>query len=474
MSEYKDYKLPEGWKFSTIPELIGKSGFFSDGDWVESKDQDPDGDVRLIQLADIGDGVYRNKSSRFLTSKNAKKMRCKFLIEGDILIARMPDPLGRACIFPGDIKKSITAVDVCIIRSSNNEFNHRWLMWFINTPKVRSLINNLQSGSTRKRISRKNLGTIALPVPPIQEQQVIVAEIEKQFTRLDAGVAALKRLQINLKRYRAAVLKAACEGKLVPTEAELARREGREFETASVLLERILKERREKWMEKNPKKKYVEPKGPDMSNLAELPEGWCWATVDQIGQVQLGKMLDKTKHTKGKKLTYLRNINVRWGRIGTDDLLEMFFKISELERFNLKKGDVLVCEGGEPGRSAVWDGRNALMKYQKALHRVRFWGNYEPQLIIYLLEFLAKTGRLEKLFTGSTVKHFTRESFIKLAVPLPPLREQYRIISEVERRLSVNEEMELAVDANIMRSERLRQAVLQRAFEGKILSKNHF
>ncbi len=118
-------------------------------------------------------------------------------------------------------------------------FNHRWLMWFVNTPPVRAAIAGLQAGSTRKRISRKNLGTIPLPVPPIAEQGLIVEQIESQLTRLAAGAGALKRVQANLKRYRAAVLRAACEGRLVPTEAELARREGRSFQPASVLLQRI-------------------------------------------------------------------------------------------------------------------------------------------------------------------------------------------------------------------------------------------
>ena len=112
----------------------------------------------------------------------------------------------------------------------------------------------------------------------------IVAEIEKQFTRLEAGVAGLRRVQANLKRYRAAVLKAACEGKLVPTEAELARQEGRTYETGAQLLERILTERRQKW---NGKGKYKEPAKPDTTNLPALPEGWVWANSNNL-RVSLG------------------------------------------------------------------------------------------------------------------------------------------------------------------------------------------
>ena len=110
-----------------------------------------------------------------------------------------------------------------------------------------------------------------------------MAEIEKQFTRIDASVDALKRAQANLKRYRASVLKAACEGRLVPTEAELARAEGSDYERADELLERILAERRARWESQAKRgRKYKEPVAPDTSDLPELPEGWAWATLGKI------------------------------------------------------------------------------------------------------------------------------------------------------------------------------------------------
>src|SRR4051794_21342905 len=127
MNELGQYQLPVGWAWATIPELAGKAGVFVDGDWVESVDQDPNGDVRLIQLADVGDGVFRNKSNRFMTKAKADELHCTFLKENDVLIARMPDPLGRACIFPGDEKLAVTVVDVAIVRSGNGEFDHGWL-----------------------------------------------------------------------------------------------------------------------------------------------------------------------------------------------------------------------------------------------------------------------------------------------------------------------------------------------------------
>jgi len=237
--------LPSGWELATIGDLVGEDGIFTDGDWVESKDQDPNGDVRLIQLADIGNGEYRDRSSRFLTYKKALELRCAFIDKGDVLVARMPHPLGRACIFPGDKKTSVTVVDVCIIRPRNNDISKRWLMYFINAPAFRVAVASLESGSTRKRISRKNLARISFPVPPSDEQNRIVAEIEKQFSRLDEAVENLKRVKVNLKRYKASVLKAAVEGKLT----EDWRAKHPDVEPADKLLGRILAERRKKWEE---------------------------------------------------------------------------------------------------------------------------------------------------------------------------------------------------------------------------------
>src|SRR5215211_5294697 len=132
--------LPTGWSVATIGDLIGGDGVFVDGDWIETKDQDPEGDVRLIQLADIGDGAYKNKSNRYLTYRRAIELGCTFLKVGDILVARMPDPLGRACIFPGDKRVAVTAVDVCVVRTSSVGDNNRWLMYTVNSPEIRSAV----------------------------------------------------------------------------------------------------------------------------------------------------------------------------------------------------------------------------------------------------------------------------------------------------------------------------------------------
>ncbi len=171
--------LLRGLRNAHFSSVIGKRGLFRDGDWVESKDQDPTGDVRLVQLADIGEGLYLNKSARFLTSSKAKELRCTFLHPGDLLVARMPDPIGRACVFPGDPKPCVTAVDVCIVRPDPELVDVQWLKWATNSPEFRSHLGRFTAGTTRKRISRKNLEQIPLKIPPLPEQRRIAGILDK-------------------------------------------------------------------------------------------------------------------------------------------------------------------------------------------------------------------------------------------------------------------------------------------------------
>ena len=159
---------------------------------------------------------------------------------------------------------------------------------------------------------------------------------------------------------------------------------------------------------------------------------WPMVPLGDIADVKLGKMLDQAKHQKGELLPYARNVSVRWGTIDTHDLPEMYFEDDELERFGLRAGDVLVCEGGEPGRAAVWNGRLPNLKYQKALHRVRFKVPFEPSMLVYLLQEMALSGALVGWLSGTTIKHLTLESFNKLPIPLPSLATQQAIVAEIE------------------------------------------
>ena len=163
----------------TLADITGTQGVFLDGDWVESKDQDPQGEVRLIQLADIGINKFINKSSRFLNLPTANRLRCTFLQADDILLARMPDPIGRACLFPQIEQRCVTVVDVCIIRPDRNLMWPKWLMYKLNTASFSQKINKFITGTTRQRISRGNLANISFTIPPLREQKRIAAILDQ-------------------------------------------------------------------------------------------------------------------------------------------------------------------------------------------------------------------------------------------------------------------------------------------------------
>lgn len=175
---------------------ILEGGLFKDGDWIESKDQDPDGEIRLIQLADIGDGVFINKSNRFINRPTAQKLKCTYLKKGDILVARMPDPLGRCCIFPLEKEESyVTAVDVCILRP-NKKNDTSFLSFMINSPFNRSEIERQSTGTTRKRITRKRLGNLEIPLPKLKTQQRIASLLEDTAALRDKTAQLLKEYDL--------------------------------------------------------------------------------------------------------------------------------------------------------------------------------------------------------------------------------------------------------------------------------------
>ena len=182
------------------------------------------------------------------------------------------------------------------------------------------------------------------------------------------------------------------------------------------------------------------------SQWFEIPATWAWVSVRAVAKSRLGKMLDKSKNT-GAPRRYLRNVNVRWFNFDLSDVLEMRFEDAELPEFALRAGDVLICEGGEPGRAAVWDEREDDIYFQKAIHRVRFLDIVDGQYFVNALRASADEGRLAEYFTGTTIKHFTGTALRAYVFPLPPLAEQRRIVAKVDELMTLCDELEAGLDA---------------------------
>ena len=336
-------------------------------------------------------------------------------------------------------------------------------------------LRSKSTGTTFEAVRGDDLRSHPVSLPPLAEQRRIVAEIEKQFTRLDASVDALKRVQANLKRYRASVLKAACEGKLVPTEAELARAEGRDYESADQLLERILAERRERWESQvNQRGNYREPVLPDTTNLPVVQEGWTWASVAQLAEIQGGIQKQPKRTPAHNPFPFLRVANVLRGSLDLDEIHKIELFSGELDKLRLFSGDLLIVEGnGSPsqiGRMAIWKSEIEDCVHQNHIIRARLQGELIPRYVESYWNSPIGGSEVSKVASSTSGLYTLSVSKVGvLPVPLPPLAEQRRIVAEVERRLSVIQQAESIVEANFIRAERLRQSILKQAFSGKLV-----
>jgi type I restriction enzyme S subunit len=438
---------------------------------------------------------------------------------GDILISV------RAPVGPTNIcrEKSCIGRGLSAIRPKG-EMPELYFLYFLRS--IEQDWERKATGTTFSAITGDVLKEQQVPLAPPQEQRRIVDVIETQFTRLDAALAALERTQANLEHYRASVLQVACEGRLVPTEAELARREGRDYEPADELLERILEERRAKWEEerweyeierakkkaaqaerkaaglpyyirdlepehwehRTPeeyepylpkgdkwKEKYDEPEPPNTGDMPELPEGWTWASVDQVSVMSQYGTSEKARRDYSG-VPVLRMGNIEDGQLSFDDLKYMPADWSYVRRFLLEGGDVLFNRTNSAelvGKTAVYKDHHPESVFASYLIRVRTSPFCLPDYLSFYINSFHGRRYIDSVVSqqvGQANVNATKLS--KMTISLPPFGEQRRIVEEVERRLSVVEALQKSVEANLSRAERLRQAILKKAFEGRLSPQN--
>ena len=410
------------------------------------------------------------------------KREDQYVCPGDILIstANSYDLVGKVAPVRTMPHRATLGAFISLLRPREEldaKFAYYQISWSDTQDRIRSTASTTTNISN---VSTKKLSNIELAFPPREQQQRIVAEIEKQFSRLDEAVANLKRVKANLKRYKAAVLKAAVEGKLT----EEWRKAHPDVEPASKLLDRILAERRAKWEEaelakmeakgevpKNDKwkAKYKEPAEPETTNLPALPEGWVWATWDQISNwVTYGFTRPMPHVEAGMPIVTAKHVVA--GKIELHDThktpYENYAQLSDKDR--PEAGDILITKDGTIGRAAVVPEHDGFCINQSV---AVVWLRSCPILREYLLaviesEFVQKPVR-EKA-RGVAIKHLSITDFAKLALPIPSMHEQSLLADEVDRRRSLIREAEAQVDANLQRAIRLRQAILAKAFSGML------
>lgn len=343
----------------------------------------------------------------------------------------------------------------------------------------RKLALDLASGTTFPEISAKRAGEIPLVLAPSREQQRIVSKLDELFSDLDAGVAALHRAQANLKRYRASVLKAAVEGRLT---AEW-RQANPPAETGAELLDRLLRERRERWEAaqlarfegsgKTPPKgwreKYVEPTAPDTSKLPALPEGWCWATFGQCFQVKVGA-------TPSRAEARYWNGDIAWVSSGEVRFAEIHDTREHITAAGLEHSSTQLNPAGSVLLGMIGEGKT---RGQAAILRIAACNNQncaaiwvsetdvEPEFVYGWL--CSQYEATRRVGSGNNQPALNKSLVESMCFPLPPLCEQARVAELVDGSVSAARRAEQELELGLRRSSLLRQSVLKHAFTGNLV-----
>ena len=474
--------LPTGWARTFLGDPFS---WGSGGTPSRAREVYYGGNIPWVVIGDLNDGLV-TETSESITMAGMAASSAKWVEKGAVLLA-MYGSIGKL----GIAGRRLTTNQAIAFTQCPQGISNRYLFYYLMSR--RSMLLGEGKGGTQSNISQTVIKAFPFVCAPTKEQQRIVDAIDSYLTRLDDAIAGLEGVLAKLKAYRASVLKAAVEGRLVPTEASLARAERRDYEPADVLLARILKERRRRWEEvelarltaagKTPKGnkwkvRYQEPIAPDTSKLSELPEGWCWATVDMVGSMKGGLTKGQKRHPKEflRDVPYLRVANVQRGYLDLKEIKTIRATPDEVKDLRLEVGDVLFNEGGDRdklGRGWIWGGEIENCIHQNHVFRVRiFTSDLQPRLLSW---YGNSSGQRYFFDEGKQTTNLASINMTKLKllpVPIPPRCEQARIMDEVERMLSVADEVSISVAHDIRRCIRLRQAVLKCAFEGKLVDQD--
>ena len=357
------------------------------------------GNIPWLKTGDLNDGTI-TYIPEYITQRALEETSVRLNPKGSVLIAMYGATIGKIGIlsFPATTNQACCA---CYEYSINQMF----LFYFLLANRENFIA--MGGGGAQPNISKEKIISTSMPLPPLKEQERIVAEIERWLSFVDIVEKEKSDLQSTICLVKSKILDLAIHGKLVPQDPN--------DEPASELLKRI-----------NPKAEII----TDNGHYQKLPEGWCICHINEISESLLGKTLDRTKDS-GEFKRYVCAVNVQWGYFDFTTQKEFRIEAKDFERYAVKKGDLLICEGGDVGRCAIWD-TDTEMYYQNALHRVRCKLGISEKYLQYSLWHFKLNGVIDSLCKGVTIKHFTQSTMNKLEIPLPPFAEQQRIVAKIE------------------------------------------
>ena len=375
--------MPNGWIETTIRAL-------TDGQ-IESSGPSGDGIFTYVDISSIDNHWKCIVEPKILPVTEAPSRAKQRLRRDDTVVSMTRPNLNAVAFIRPEFDGSIGSTGLQVLRPL--QINPGWLYYLVQTTTFVEQMSSLVQGALYPAVRPKDILDYEMPLAPRSEQDRIVAEIEKHFTRLDAATVSLQQVRAKLDRYRTSILKAACEGRLVPTEADLARVQQRGYEPADQLLERILAERRDKWEReqlqkmrdrgeepKNDKWKtrYAEPSGPEGNQVKGLPQGWAWASVEQLSDSisglvtgPFGTQISKEDHlSDGVPVVGIPNIREDGFEPGNWFHVSLS-KADQLRRYGLRAGDVVVSRSGTVGGACVIPSGYASLLMSTNLMRIR-------------------------------------------------------------------------------------------------------
>ena len=430
------FDLPDGWAWSKIGPLCEYITSGSRG-WAQYYSETGCLFLRMGNLSRDSFDLRLDNLQRVNLPDNAEGTRTR--VEENDLLFSITAEIGMLGLIPADFEEAYINQHVGLIRFLK-EAQTKYFPYILMSEFCRDQYYTVQSGM-KNSFRLDNIQNILAPVPPLGEQIRIAEKLSSIWSHVQKIDIESETANDIISKAKSKILDFAIRGQLVPQDPT--------DEPASILLERTRAEKEELIRQgkiKRDKKESVIFRGEDNSYyvrqgthtesiddqfIFDLPDNWKWCSLLNVAKIELGKTLDSVKNT-GTNHPYLRSVNVRWNEVNLADLKEMRFEPEEIDRYTVRRNDLLICEGGDVGRSCVWTDEKEIL-YQNALHRVRFYGECNPFYFMYYMMYYESRGIIKALCKGVTIKHLTGNVLSLIPFALPPLEEQGRIVERLNQ-----------------------------------------
>ena len=396
------FEVPESWCWTTL----GKIGNWQAGATPSRMRKDYyGGNIPWLKTGDLTDG-YIYEIPETITDKALEETSVKLNPTGSVLIAMYGATIGKIGIltFPA------TTNQACCACVDYKAVTQKYLFNFLLSHKEEFV--KMGGGGAQPNISKEKIISTLIPIPPIAEQNRIADEIERLITYIEAIELNQGRLEQSLKLCKERILDMALSGKLIPQDQD--------DEPAIELLRKI-----------NPSFTPADNRHYENIELS-IPETWCWATIGDVFKHNTGKALNSSNHS-GIMMDYITTSNLYWDRFDLSTVKQMPFTEKDLGKCTVTKGDLLICEGGDVGRSAIWN-YNYDIRIQNHIHRLRGKANICVRFFLYVFMLYKQRNYIGG--KGVAIQGLSSRDLNRLVIPLPPLNEQYRIAKSVDNLFS--------------------------------------